>query len=182
LQRIPFLTVLALCALAALGGTAHAQYRTTTQRGRLELAFDHGYGFSTEGDFLELGSDIRAYAPEGIGGAIRVGVAAQGLSNAFAADLGVALRTDLVATPRWGLQLAGAIGPSLAVGPFDGGRVMALGGFGMVHLDLWVGVLFVGIGVTGHALWSERHASPNGRADAVLSIAPTLRVGFDWGI
>ncbi len=183
MRRISILCLSLSCTAALFASApARAQYRTTTERGRFELAFDHGYGFGTEGDYLELGTDIRGYAPSGLGAALRIGVAAQGLSNAVAADLGAALRVNLVSGVHSGLQLAGAVGPSLAIGPFDGGRVFAYGGWAMLHLNLWVGVFFVGLGVSAHALWSERHTEPNGRSAPILTIAPSLRVGFDWGV
>jgi hypothetical protein len=168
--------------LAVLATSAHAEPRSTTGRSRLELALDHGYGFGTEGDFLEIGTDFRVHGPNGVGAALRVGVATTIVAIATVAEVGASFRFDLIERERWGLQLAAALGPTIAVGPFDGGRVTAIGGWSLVHLDLWVGVMFVGIGASGHALWSERHDQYEGRSEPILTITPTLRVGFDWGV
>lgn len=185
----PLLTcVLVLFALAP-PDRAEAQTRATTGRARAELAFDHGYGFGTEadhmhprGDFVELATDFRLYAPFGLGLVLRAGVAARPLSYAFAGDLGVAQRLDLLRRDGWGLQLGFAAGASLAYGPFDQSYVGAAGGFAMVHLDLWMREMFFGIGLDAHALLPEGHASGEGRTDPILTIAPLLRVGADWGL
>jgi len=179
-----------LAALAILTSTAGAQDRTTSRRARLELSFDHGYGFSTEGSFIELAADLRLLSPDGIGVALRTGSAVQGLSNAHVIELGIAGRLNLFSLPHVGLQLGGAIGPSLACGPFDGGDVRAYGGWASLHLDLWHRNLFVGVGVSGHALLSDRHATqidplsieaPRGDAP-ILSLTPLIRLGGDWGL
>lgn len=148
----------------------------------MELALDVGAGPSTEGVYGELAADLRLWAPFGLGGVLRVGGATTGFSNAFAADLGVAGRLDLHSEEHLGLQLAGALGPSVAYGPFDAGNVSAFGGWAMVHVDFWYRNLIVGIGVSGHAMIAERHGQADGRDDAILSLAPTIRVGGEWGL
>lgn len=148
----------------------------------MELAFDHGYGVSTEGDYAELGADLRLWAPFGLGVVLRTGVASNGMSTAAAADLGVGYRLDLVAIDHVGLQLAGVLGPSLAHGPFDHGKVAAFGGFAMLHLDFWYRNFFVGVGVSAHAMVSERYAQSDGRDAPILTLTPTLRIGADWGL
>lgn len=179
------LTALALAALP-LAEPAHAQDRTRTGRSRVELAFDHGYGFGTEGDFAELSVDARLYAPFGLGVALRAGVASRLFSNAVGVDLGLAYRLDLSAGEHAGLQLALTLGPSVARGPFDGGQVWAFGGWAMVHLDFWYRNFFVGVGASGHAMWADRMGE-NGlegapRTDALMTLTPTIRVGGEFGL
>ncbi len=100
--------------LLLLPCAAEAQDRSRSGRARLELSLDHGYGPSSEDGFGVLAADLRIHAPNGLGVALRTGIATQIFSNAFAIDLGVAYRLDLIAVEHAGLQLAGAIGPSLA--------------------------------------------------------------------
>ena len=182
------LAALAALALSLLPDLAHAQARTraTTGRARMELAFDHGYGLGTEGDYLELGVDLRVYAPEGIGAVVRGGVALAPISIAYVVEAGLAYRLDLLSSEAFGVQLGLAAGPSFAYGPFDRGEVPALGGWAMLGLDLWHRNFFFGIGVTGHALGvlsdggGDNHAPP--REGPLLTVTPTLRVGGDWGL
>jgi hypothetical protein len=179
------ISILALVLAAGAPRTAHAQDRTRSGRARMELAFDHGLGWSGEasGDIhLELATDLRVYSPEGIGAAVRIGVASTGLSTALAADLGLAARFDLFAREHHGVQLGLGVGPSIARGPFDRGDVLALGGWAMVHLDFWFRNALFGIGVAGHALWTETSGQAYGRSDPIFAIAPTIRVGGDWGL
>ncbi|MCA9607311.1 MAG: hypothetical protein KC619_17015 [Myxococcales bacterium] len=182
-------TLAALAALALLPTLGHAQDRSRSGRARLELAFDAGYGPSSEDAFGVVAADLRLHTPDGLGAVIRSGLATQIFSNAVAIDLGVAYRLDLVAADHAGLQLGGAIGPSLAHGPFDRGDVVAAGGFAMLHLDFWYRNFLVGIGVAGHLLFSERHGQPAsrwgddaGREAPILALVPTLRIGGDWGL
>lgn len=177
MTRLLLLTTFLLSPL-----TAHAQSRSTTGRARMELSADHGVGFGTEGLYGELGTDLRLTAPDGFGAALRLGLASNGPSNALAVDLGATYRLDLFARPDWGVQAGLALGPSMAWGPFDQGQVTAWGGFAMLHLDVWVGRFFAGVGLSGHALLPERHAQMDGRADPILTLAPTIRVGGDWGL
>lgn len=169
-------------ALLLLPTAADAQSRSTTGRARMELSADHGVGFGSEGMYGELATDVRLVDPSGFGGVLRVGLASNGLSNALAVDLGAAYRLNLFVRPDWGVQLGLALGPSFAWGPFDQGMVAAWGGFSMLHLDVWVGTFFAGVGVTAHALMPERHSQVDGRADAILTVAPVIRVGGDWGL
>lgn len=138
-------TQAAIAALALLlqALPAHAQDRSRSGRARLELSFDHGAGGSTEGPYGELAADLRLHTPEGFGAVLRTGIASNLLSYAFAIDLGVAQRFDLVAFDHVGLQLSVAGGPSIGEGPFDRGRVGAFGGWGMLHADLWYRNFFV---------------------------------------
>lgn len=180
----------ALGTLMLVVGTAsHAaaqptslSFRTTSGRARMELALDSGYGFGTEGDYAELAADFRVYTPEGTGAVFRAGGALRVLSNAMAFDLGAAQRFELVGGTNAGLQLALVAGTSMAWGPFDPeGNVAAYGGFGMVHLDVWTTNFFIGLGVTGHAMLPARHHQ-GGRSDPILTIAPQIRLGGDWGL
>jgi len=169
-----------------------AQYRSTTGRGRVEIALDHAWGFGSEGEHLQLASDLRVYAPFGFGAVFRAGLASQLLSNALAFDLGVAQRFDLVAGPRAGLQLALAVGGSYANGPFAPDSVAslpfhersvdALGGFAMVHLDVWIDTFFFGAGVSGHLLRATGDAHQARGGELLTSVAPTLRLGGEWGL
>jgi hypothetical protein len=172
------LPLLCLVLTLCVASSATAQVRTATGRSRMELAFDHGVGFGTEDMYFELAGDLRVYSPFGLGVVLRAGAATQIMSIAFAAEVGVAYRLDLLTTDRAGIQLGIALGPSVAYGPFDRGSVPAIGGWGMLHLDVWHRNIFVGIGVTGHAL------APQGeqRVYPILTITPTLRVGGDWGL
>lgn len=180
------LSITSVLAALALVAPASAQDRSATGRSRLELAFDHGYGASTEGDYAEVSVDARLYAPFGLGAVVRTGAATQLFSNALAMDLGVAYRLDLAAGEHAGLQLALALGPALARGPFDGGEVWAFGGWAMLHLDFWYRNFFVGLGVSGHAVWASRDGEENlegpPRTGAVMTLTPTLRVGGEWGL
>src|SRR5689334_6559640 len=101
--------LLVLSVLAA-SASAQAQSRSTTDRARMEVALDHGYGGGSEGGFVELAIDLRLFAPEGMGFVLRTGAASNGLSNAIAADVGGAWRFDLVRGTRGGLQLSFAAG------------------------------------------------------------------------
>ncbi|MBX3273424.1 MAG: hypothetical protein KF729_24385 [Sandaracinaceae bacterium] len=183
--RIAALAALSLFLVPEL---AHAQLRTraTTGRARMELAFDHGYGLGTEGDYLELGVDLRVHAAEGIGAVVRGGLALAPFSIAYVVEAGLAYRLDLFSSEAFGVQLAVAAGPSFAYGPFDRGEVPALGGWAMLGLDLWHRNFLFGIGVAGHALGvlsdggGDNYAAP--REGPLLTITPTLRVGGDWGL
>lgn len=177
-------TPAAIAALALLLQTlpAHAQDRSRSGRARLELSFDHGAGGSTEGPYGELAADLRLHAPEGFGAVLRTGIASNLLSYAFAIDLGVAQRFDLVAFDHVGLQLSVAGGASIEEGPFDRGRVGAFGGWGMLHADLWYRNFFVGVGAVGHVLATDSHQSETGRQEPVVSLAGVLRLGGDWGL
>ena len=176
-----------LLALGSIPASASAQasdlrFRSTSGRARMELSLDAGYGFSTEGDYLELASDFRAYAPFGLGVVLRVGAAVRWLSNAVAVDVGAAQRFDLVSGTHAGLQLVLTAGASVAYGPFDlRGDVAAYGGFGMVHLDLWTTNFFIGVGASAHAMVPEL-AGQGGRDAPILTITPLLRFGGDWGL
>ncbi len=172
---------LALCVLL-LASSASAQDRSRSERARLELAFEVGYGGSSEGGFGELGGDLRLWAPNGAGVVLRTGLATTGFSNAFGVDLGAAYRLDLLSEEHLGLQLAGAIGPSVAYGPFDEGYVAAYGGFAMIHLDFWYRNVLVGVGVSAHAMAPERHMQLEGRDDPILTLTPLIRIGGDWGL
>lgn len=171
------------CSLTATAPIASAQDRSRSGRSRMELAFDHGYGASSEGGYAEIAADLRIYAPFGLGAVLRTGIASNLFSNALAADLGVAYRLDLVAEEHVGLQLAGAIGPSIAYDPFDQGNVTAFGGWAMVHLDFWHRNVFVGLGASAHALLGERHAEVEGRGAPILTLAPmsASRRWASWG-
>lgn len=171
-----------LVLLCATASVASAQDRSRSHRARMELALDHGLGASTEGMYGELSADLRIFAPEGVGAVLRTGVATRGFSNAPAVDLGIAYRLDLFALDHVGLQLDGVIGPSVAYGPFDDGNVAAYGGWAMIHLDFWYRNMVVGLGVSAHAMLSERYGSPQGRDSAILTITPTIRIGGDWGL
>lgn len=162
--------------------TASAQDRSRSGRARLELALDHGYGGSSEGGYGEIAADLRLSAPNGIGAVLRTGLATQLFSNALGVDLGVAYRVDLAASDHVGVQLGGALGPSLSYGPFDGGWVVAYGGWAMLHLDLWFRNFLVGVGVSAHAMASARHGQEGGRAAPILTLAPLVRIGGDWGL
>ncbi len=171
--------VFVLVSSAAL---ASAQDRSRSHRARMELVLDLGLGASTEGMYGEASGDLRLFSPDGVGAVLRTGVATRGFSNAPAVELGVAYRFDLLAAEHLGLQLTGVIGPSVAYGPFDDGNVAAYGGWAMLHLDFWYRNVVVGVGVTGHAMLGERHEQTEGRASPILSIAPTLRIGGEWGL
>lgn len=162
---------------------------------RLSAAFDHGYGFSGErsaafggaGQYLELAGDVRLTSPLGLGVAARIGTAFQLTAAPFAADLGVTYRYEERIGARWGWRVEGALGPSVAIGPFDrieetGNHLdrTAFGVFGMADVDLWFGDSFVGLGLSAHALpWFV--ADPDGqRTDPILTVAPQLRVGGEW--
>lgn len=172
------LAALSLALTLSVASTAAAQVRTATGRSRMELTFDHGIGFGTEGMFFEGAMDLRVYAPLGLGAVLRVGAATQLMSGGFAAEVGAAYRLDLFTMERAGIQLGVALGPSVAYGPFDRGNAPAIGGWGMLHVDVWHRNIFVGIGLTGHALASEGAQ----RTNPVLTITPTLRVGGEWGL
>jgi hypothetical protein len=180
------LVVSLVLASAALASSAHAQDRSRSGRSRMELAFDHGYGVSSEGEYAELAVDARLYAPFGLGLVVRTGLATQLFSNAVALDLGLAYRVDLVAGDHAGLQLALAAGGSAARGPFDGGDVWALGVVGMLHLDFWYRNFFVGIGASSHALWpiraGEDQLEGTPRTDPLWTLTPTIRIGGEWGL
>ncbi|MCB9598598.1 MAG: hypothetical protein H6719_38135 [Sandaracinaceae bacterium] len=173
-------------ASLALAPPALAQDRNATGRSRMELSFDHGYGFGSEGEFVELAADGRVYAPFGLGVVARAGLATRVFSNALALDLGAAYRLDLVDTPHAGLQLAIAVGPSVARGPFDGGEVWAFGGWSMLHLDFWYRNFFVGLGATGHLMATTREGSDvvdgNPRSAPILTLTPMIRIGGEWGL
>ena len=173
-----FLAPLSLALTLSVASVAGAEVRTATGRSRMELTFDHGLGFGTEGMFFELATDLRVYAPYGLGAVLRLGGAAQLMSIGWAAEVGVAYRVDLFTMERAGIQLGIALGPSVAYGPFDRGSVPAIGGWGMLHLDVWHRNIFVGIGVTGHALAPEGEQ----RTNPILTVTPTLRVGGEWGL
>ncbi|MFK7987498.1 MAG: hypothetical protein AB8I08_15870 [Sandaracinaceae bacterium] len=183
-NRLLFATTL-LCLLPSV---THAQIhaRSNTGRARMELSLDHGFGFSTEGEYIEVGMDLRVYAPEGVGAILRTGVATQLMTIAYVADAGVAYRFDLFATDRVGLQIGLATGVSVGYGPFDRGEAPALGGFAMAHLDLRTRGMFFGIGVTTHALRvfgeEERNSFGDPRSTPVLSATPVLRIGGEWGL
>lgn len=183
MDRLALSIVVASLALASV---AHAQDRTRTGRARMELAFDHGYGLGSEGEYAELAVDARLYAPFGLGVALRTGLATQLFSNALAIDLGPAYRLDLVAGEHAGLQLALAAGPSVARGPFDGGDVWAFGLFGMLHLDFWYRNFFVGLGASAHGLWPTRAGEDQlegtPRTDPIWTFTPTIRIGGEWGL
>ena len=189
-MRLTVIPLLAFALSLTTTAAAQARDRSTSGRSRLELSFDHGYGFATEGQYVELAADLRLYAPFGLGAVLRTGAAVQGPSNALALDVGVAGRFDLLSYEHFGLQLGGALGPSLAAGPFDGGNVLAFGGWALVNLDFWFRNFFVGLGVSGHALVSERYGQeaepgsidPPGRTDPILSLTPLIRIGGDWGL
>ncbi len=175
--------LLAYLIFAAWAPAAHAQ-----SPGRLELSFDGGYGGGSEGGYGELAMDFRAYAPSGVGGVVRAGVATQIFSNAFALDLGVSLRLNLAGDESGGLALTGAVGPSVAYGPFDIDWVDAWGGFAMLGLDYWHRHFLIGLGVTGHLLVASSHdrqaswaGEEPGRNDPIMTLAPMLRVGWAWG-
>jgi len=178
-------------ALGLLAGSTRAevQDRSRSDRARLELSFDHGGGWSSEDAYGELALDLRIHAPMGLGVVLRAGLATQIFSNAGGLDLGAAYRVDLLAEEHVGVQLALAIGASVAYGPFDGGSVVAAGGFAMLHLDVWYRSVFVGLGVSSHALLSSRHGQAAsrwgddaGRADPILTVTPMLRIGGEWGL
>lgn len=177
------LAAFAACLTASVALPANAQstlpsFRSTSHRARMELGVDLGYGFGSEGDYLELATDFRVHAPFGLGAVVRFGVASRLLSNALAVDVGAAQRFDLVAGAHGGIQLALAAGLGTAYGPFgQHGDVAAYGGFGMVQLDFWTTHLFVGVGVSGHALLAEGE-----RSDPILTVAPQVRLGGDWGL
>jgi hypothetical protein len=163
-------------------GSAEAQ-----DSGRLELTFDGGYGFGSEGGYGELAMDFRAFTDRGVGGVLRAGVATQLFSSAFALDLGFAFCVDLAGGERGGLVLSGAVGPSFAYGPFDLGWVDAWGGFALLGLDFWHRHFVVGIGVSAHALVPASHdrqaswaGEVPGRDEPLVTIAPMLRVGWVW--
>ncbi len=173
---------LALVALGAQGASAQ------DSSGRLELTFDGGYGFGSEGEYGELALDFRAFSEVGVGGVLRTGVATQVFSNALALDLGVAFRTDLTGGERGGLAFTIAVGPSFAYGPFDVDWVDAWGGWAMLGLDLWHRHFVVGAGVTAHLLVPSSHdrqaswaGEVPGRDQPIATIAPMLRVGWVWG-
>jgi len=187
--RIRLLVVALTLSWAA---PASAQYRSTTGRGRVEIALDHAWGFGSEGEHLQLAADLRVHAPCGLGAVFRAGLASQLLSNALAFDLGIAQRVDLVTGPRAGLQLAFAAGGSYANGPFAPDSVAslpfhersvdALGGFAMVHLDVWIDTFFFGAGVSGHLLRATGDAHQARGGELLTALAPTLRLGGEWGL
>lgn len=190
-SRLAVLVVVSAIPLVATH--AQAQDRSRSDRARLELSFDHGGGWSSEDAYGELALDLRLHAPVqasmSLGVVLRAGLATQLFSNAGAFDLGAAYRVDLLAEEHIGVQLALALGGSVAYGPFDGGNVVAAGGFAMLHLDLWYRSSFVGIGVSSHALLSSRHAEQAsrwgddaGRTDPIVTVTPMLRVGGEWGL
>ena len=174
----------AIAALALLLQTAHAhaEDRSRSGRARLELSFDHGVGGSTEGAYGELAADLRLHAPEGFGAVLRSGLASNVLSYAFAIDLGVAQRFDLVAFDHVGLQLSVAGGASIGEGPFDRGRdgAAAAEGFPLAHLG--ARPIYLGVGAVGHALATDRHQAEARRQEPVVSLAGLLRIGGDWGL
>jgi hypothetical protein len=177
-----------LSLVLATASTAAAEDPSRRSPGRLELSFDAGYGFGTEGDYGEVAMDFRAFAPNGVGGVFRAGVATQIFSNALAVDLGFALRANLVGGEIGGLAISGALGPSFAYGPFDVDWVDAWGGWAMLGLDLWHRHFVVGVGVTAHLLVPTSHdrqaswaGEVPGRSNPITTIAPTIRVGWAWG-
>lgn len=184
------------CALAAFlfiltlpppsHASAQIRAQSTTGRARMELSFDHGFGPSSEGDVLELGMDLRVYAPEGVGAIVRTGVATQLMNIAYATDLGAVHRFDLFADDRVGLQLAWAGGMTVAYGPFDRGDVPGLGGFAALNLDLRSRGMFFGVGASGHALAvlgpEDDPIDGNARRAPLLSLVPFLRIGGEWGL
>lgn len=182
-----FTVPIALSLVIAGSSPAEAQPQQLTS-GRLELTFDGGYGFGTEGDYGELAMDFRAFTPNGVGGVFRAGVGTQIFSNALAMDLGFALRADLVGGDVGGVAIAGALGPSFAYGPFDVDWVDAWGGWAMLGIDFWHRHFVAGVGVTAHLLMPSSHdrqaswaGEAPGRSAPIVTIAPTIRVGWAWG-
>lgn len=174
--------LLLLVLVCAVPSTASAQDRSRTGRARLELALDLGYGGGSDGGYVEIGADLRLSAPFGLGVVLRTGLATNGFSNALAADLGIAYRLDLIQEEHLGVQVGAAVGPSVASGPFDQGEVLAYGGWAMIHLDFWYRNLLIGVGLSGHAMVGERHAQPTGRDTPILTLAPMIRFGGEWGL
>jgi hypothetical protein len=167
--------------LTILPSAAHAQLRGDSERARMELAFDSGYGGGSEGGYLEIGTDFRVWSPSGLGAIVRVGLASNVFSNAFATDAGAGFRFDLARGTTGGLQLASGIGASYARGPFDGDR-NAFGGFALLGFDGWHRNFFAGVGVSAHLLWTLGSQGEGARTDPIWTLTPMLRIGGDWGL
>jgi hypothetical protein len=164
-----------LVIVFALPASAQAQYRSTSDRARMELAFDHGFGGGSEGGYAELAIDMRVWAPFGLGLVLRTGLASNGFSNALAADLGPAVRI-IGGGKLGGVALSLAGGLAYAYGPFHEGWAHGVGAFALLAIDFWYRNFFAGLAASGHVLFASERQTP------IWTLAPMLRVGGDWGL
>jgi hypothetical protein len=181
MRRVAFI----LFALTTLTATAEAQDRSTSRRARMELAFDHGIGFSTSGEYLEVAADLRLWLPENVGFVLRGGAGLRPFGMFAGVQLGVAYRLDLVREEHVGLQWVTAVGGTLGTADVDHLQRGAFGGWAMTHLDFWHRNAFVGLGVVAHALALDggNIVGPHQpTTNELLAVTPMIRIGGEWGL
>lgn len=188
---------IALVLVLASASSAAAQERYAG-RSHMELSFTSGWGFSLgeqlaprtacgslycafgtsappTDQWLTLGLDLRVYAPERVGFALRTAI---GWGIALL-EPGAAYALDLHEGTDGGVRLQVAGGLAVALPFADGGpnsSLEAVGGWVQAGVDLRVGSFFAGLALDARAMVRPS----DGVAYGVLT--PTLRLGGEWGL
>lgn len=135
-----------------------------------------GFGTAAPTDaWLSLVSDLRLYAPEDVGFALRIGVG----WGILVIEPGAAYELDLHTGTAGGIRLQLAGGLAIAAAFADAGPGVsrdALGGWVQAGIDFRHGDFFAGVALDARAM-----ARPgDGVAHGVFT--PTIRVGGEWGL
>ena len=151
---VSFVSLSSFVSLCSFLMPSLASAQRAEDRAALEIGFDHGLGELREpGEELTVVGatahlDVRLHAPNGFGGMARVGTTF-GRVLTVEASVGASYRAMLFREGPRGIELGGAIGPSLyynAWAPRVGiASSLLAGGLAMLHVDYREHGFFVGL-------------------------------------